>query len=94
MWLDNLAPSVKARVVDKIFDWFSARSTTSVIHKRVDEEHSTAYQYLNDTTADVATTTKRKCLFPYVNETKKTSHGGKDAILLELDKFLREKAIS
>jgi hypothetical protein len=95
LWLDNLSPSVKARVIDKIyalFVRFFARTVASVSHKRGTDEQTTNDQNLNDTLADVGVSTKRKCLFPYVNDVKKTYSDDKPAILLELDDFLREKS--
>jgi hypothetical protein len=89
-WLDSLLPSVKARVVDKIYllaSRFFARTTANVAR-----DQNTNDQDANDTVTDINTTPKRKCLFPYMNNTKKTHNDGKDAISSELDDFLREKS--
>ena len=95
LWLDSIAPSVKAHVIDKIyalFVRFFSRKIASAVHTRVDNDVTINDHNLDDTSADVDATTKRKCLFPYVNDKKKTTNDGKDAILSELDDFLREKS--
>ena len=95
LWLDSIAPSVKARVIDKIyalFVCFFARTTASAIRTRVNNDVTIVDQNIEDTSTDVGASTKRKCLFPYVNDKKKTGIDGKEAILSELDDFLREKS--
>jgi hypothetical protein len=96
LWLNNLDTVVKIRVLEKIrgvFVLFFSKLT-----------FSTSYNVGADTPSTIQTTdtyagpkendssTKRKCLFPYFNETKKITSDDKSKILVELDAYLCEES--
>jgi hypothetical protein len=95
LWL-NHDTVVNMRVLEKIraaFIHFFSKLTISM-SRNIGADMSKASQ---PSGADLGTKnndpfTKRKCLFPYFNETKKVSIGDKAKILLELDGYLCEES--
>ena len=94
LWLDYLDTLVKLRVLEKIrstlVHFFSKVSLCVSQHMEADvpstTEHSIAIIIKN---TDFLT--KRKCLFPYLNENKKVANEDKSKILIELDTYLCEE---
>ena len=94
LWLDNLDTLVKLRVLEKIrgafVHYFSKVSLCVSQHMEADvpstTEHSIAIIIKN---TDFLT--KRKCLFPYLNENKKVANEDKSKILIELDTYSCEE---
>ena len=94
IWLDNLDTLVKLRVLEKIrsafVHYFSKVNLCVSQHMEADvpstTEHSIAIIIKN---TDFLT--KRKCLFPYLNENKKVANEDKSKILIELNTYLCEE---
>ena len=95
LWLNNLNTVVKARVLEKIrgdFVHFFSKLTFQLSKDAAVDVTNTAGQDHTDTlTKNTDPSTKRKCLFPYINDNKKVSCDDKTKVLLELDGFLCEK---
>ncbi|UJR18451.1 hypothetical protein I4U23_005356 [Adineta vaga] len=96
LWLNNLDTVVKVRVLEKIRAAFVRFFSKLIIlvSRNVGPDMSKAAE---PSDAGVATKTddtllKRKCLFPYFNETKKISVDDKAKILSELDAYLCEES--
>ncbi|CAF1478343.1 unnamed protein product, partial [Rotaria sordida] len=96
LWLDNLQFAIKLRVIETIYSTFVrffSKSNFSVSQPEGADESNVAEQDITDMmTKHVDPTTKRKCLFPYLNDTKKISFDDKSKVLVELDAFLSERS--
>jgi len=96
LWLNNLDTVVKMRVLEKIraafVRFFSKLNNSMARVEGVDVSNATEQ---GDTGVGGKTNdafTKRKCLFPYFNQTKKVSVDDKAKILIELDAYLCEES--
>ncbi|CAF0934628.1 unnamed protein product [Rotaria sordida] len=89
LWLDNLQLAIKLRVIEKIYSTFVrffSKLNFSVSQPEGADESNVAEQDITDMmTKHVDPTTKRKCLFPYLNDTKKISFDDKSKVLTTSD---------
>jgi len=94
LWLDNFHTVVKMRVMEKIrnmFVRFFCKLSFYTLHNVAADISNAAKQGDIDVmTKNTDPSIKRKCLFPYLNETKKVPSDDKSRILIELDGFLCE----
>ncbi|CAF4280979.1 unnamed protein product, partial [Rotaria sordida] len=97
LWLDNLQLAIKLRVIEKIYSTFVrffSKLNFSVSQPGGADESSVAEQDITDMmTKHVDPTTKRKCLFPYLNDTKKISFDEKSKVLKNLYPSLYELSL-
>ncbi|CAF1078887.1 unnamed protein product [Rotaria sordida] len=97
LWLDNLQLAIKLRVIEKIYSTFVrffSKLNFSVSQPEGADESSVAEQDITDMmTKHVDPTTKRKCLFPYLNDTKKISFDDKSKVLKNLYPSLYELSL-
>ena len=96
LWLDNLHTVVKLRVLEKIRNAFVHFFSKMTFHMSqnmgADVSNAVEQSGTDITTKNTDSFIKRKCLFPYLNETKKVSFNDKAKILTELDAFLCEES--
>lgn len=96
LWLDNLHTVVKLRVLEKIRNAFVHFFSKMTFHMSqnmgADVSNAVEQSGTDITTKNTDSFIKRKCLFPYLNETKKVSFDDKAKILTELDAFLCEES--
>ncbi|CAF3473762.1 unnamed protein product [Rotaria socialis] len=96
LWLDSLQGTVKLRVIEKLhtaFLRFFSKLKFSLLQKVGADELNIVQQDTSDQpTQNFDPITKRKCLFPYLNDLKKISSDEKPKILVELNAFLCEKS--
>jgi len=97
LWFNNLSSVVKSRVLEKIrgalvhfFSKLTVQLSKDVVvdapDKGEDEQCRTDKPAKNTDSY-----TKRKCLFPYLNDNKRITSDDKTKVLLELDGFLCEQ---
>ncbi|CAF4766171.1 unnamed protein product [Rotaria magnacalcarata] len=96
LWLDNLHTVVKMRVLEKLrgafVRFFSKLNLSMSQSVEADVSNERKASDIDETTNSIESLTKRKCLFPYFNETKKNSFNDKLKILIELDAYLCEES--
>ncbi|CAF3674926.1 unnamed protein product, partial [Rotaria socialis] len=96
LWLNNLDTVVKMRVLEKIrtaFVRFFSKLTFYTAHNvGADTSNTTESTDAFVGTKDNDSSTKRKSLFPYFNETKRITSDDKSKILMELDAYLCEES--
>jgi hypothetical protein len=96
LWVNNLDTVVKMRVLEKIraaFVRFSSKLSISVSHNvGADMSNAAEPSGTGVGTKSNDSFSKRKCLFPYFNETKKVSVDDKTKILIELVAYLCEES--
>ncbi|CAF1335367.1 unnamed protein product [Adineta ricciae] len=96
LWLNSLDTVVKMRILEKIRDAFvrffskliisTSRNTGADLANAAEPSDANVAEKINDGLI------KRKCLFPYFNETKIVSSNDKTKILTELDAYLCEES--
>ena len=95
LWLDNLDTLVKLSVVEKIrnaFVHFFSKVNLCVTQNMEANVPSTTEHSIAIIIKNTDFLTKRKCLFPYLNENKKVANEDKSKILIELDAYLCEES--
>ncbi|CAF1325542.1 unnamed protein product [Rotaria sp. Silwood1] len=96
LWLDNLHTVVKIRVLEKIRSafvrFFSKLNFSMSRNVGADVSNTSESSDIDVLTKSTESYSKRKCLFPYFNETKKSSFDDKSRILTEFDAFLCEES--
>ncbi|CAF1511739.1 unnamed protein product [Rotaria sordida] len=96
LWLDNLHTVVKIRVLEKIRNafvrFFSKLSLSMSRNMGADVTNTSESSDIDVLTKSTESHSKRKCLFPYFDEIKKSSVDDKSRILTELDAYLCEES--
>ncbi|CAF1635794.1 unnamed protein product [Adineta steineri] len=96
LWLESFHTIVKLRVIEKIRNMFVRFfcKLTFYTAQNVQADVSNAGEQggTDIITKNNDSSTKRKCLFPYLHETKKVSSDDKSRLLMELDSFLCEES--
>ena len=96
LWLDNLHTVVKMRVIEKIRNmvvrFFCKLSFYTLQNVETNISNAAKQGGTNVMAKNSDLSIKRKCLFPYLNETKKVPADDKSRILTELDAFLCEES--
>ena len=94
LWLDNLDTLVKLRVIEKIrsaFVHYLSKVNLCVSQHMEADVPSTTEHSIAIIIKNTDFLTKRKCLFPYLNENKKVANEDKSKILIEFDTYLCEE---